>query len=258
MIQLHPYNLGSRSAKALKEYLTEHGKRAVISHRLASRRPRMIVGWGAKPLEFDPGTNRVLNHPDATRILSCKKKFFDAVPDENTRFLPCYTDDPQAARNWADTVVVRATTTGSGGDGITIVQAGEDLPRAPLYVKYQKKTHEYRLHVFKVNGEWEIRHVQRKVFVPVPGRPEPTNWQIRNHTMGFIFQTEDTIPDQVRDATLSVSNAFPEVDFIALDVIYHAPTGVALVLEGNTAPGLEGPRLQVYGDYLIQRYEGRV
>lgn len=256
MIQLHPYNLGSRSAKALKEYLTEHGKRAIISHRLASRRPRTIVGWGAKPLDFDPLRNVVINHPDATRTLSCKRRFFEHVGD--SPYIPVSTTDPEIARTWDTPIVVRATTTGSGGDGISIISGTDEIPRAPLYVKYQKKTHEYRLHVFKVNDEWEIRHVQRKVFVPTEERPTPIDWQIRNHSMGFIFQTESIISDSVRTATLAIARSFEGVSFIALDVVYHEPTGIALVLEGNTAPGLEGPRLQVYGDYLIQKYEGRV
>lgn len=216
----------------------------------------MIVGWGAKPLEFDPGTNRVINHPDTTRILSCKRRFFEHVGE--SPYIPVSTTDPEVARTWDTPIVVRATTTGSGGDGISIVAGTDEIPRAPLYVKYQKKTHEYRLHVFKVNGEWEIRHVQRKVFVPTPERPEPLNWQVRNHTQGFIFQTEQEFPEQVSNASLAIARVFNDVSFMALDVIYHEPTGVALVLEGNTAPGLEGPRLQVYGDYLIQRYEGRV
>lgn len=257
MIHIHPYNLGSKAAMALKGYLTDQGIRAIVSHRLRSGRKRMIVGWGAKALDFPLGHNVLINDPSLTKILSCKKRFFEHVRDsgaDNLRFIPDFTSSIGDAREWKDTVVVRATTTGSGGDGISIVDAGdlERLPVAPLYTRYQKKTAEYRLHV--LGGE--ILEIQRKVFVKTDDKPEPDDWRIRNHTFGFIFQTEAECPEPVREAVLKVNAVFGDgLSFAAMDVIYHKPTDKALVLEGNTAPGLEGPRVAVYGDYLIKKYK---
>lgn len=253
MIHIHPYKLGSRSAMALKGYLTEAGIRTIVSHRSMSQRKRMIVGWGAKALDFELGRNILLNPPEVTKILSCKKRFFKHV--ENSEVVPKWTDDPSVAFSWADSVVCRATTTGSGGDGIEIVDWPVDVytayPRVPLYVKYEKKTHEYRLHI--LGGE--VKEIQRKVFVKTEENPEPRDWRVRNHTMGFIFQTEQDCPEAVRDAATTVAGAFNGLDFVAMDVIYHKPTNKAFVLEGNTAPGLEGPRLSIYGDFLIQKYK---
>lgn len=252
MIQIHPYILGSRSAKALKEYLTERGIRAVISHRLRSNRKRMIVGWGARSLDFQLGHNVLINDPNVTKILSCKKRFFDHINNgQNGSYLPEFTSDLDVARGWNDTVVVRHTTTGSGGEGIELVEAGEELPNAPLYTRYRKKTHEYRLHI--LGGE--VREIQRKVFVKTDDKPEPEDWRIRNHTKGFIFQTEADVVNEVREAATKVASSFDGLDFVAMDVIYHEPTKRALVLEGNTAPGLEGPRAAIYGDYLIEKYK---
>lgn len=266
MIHIHPYNLGSRSAMALKGYLTDKGIKTIVSHRLRNNRKRMIVGWGAKPYEFDLGVNVSLNHPNETKILSCKKRFFDAIEDER-QLIPAYTTNPEVAIGWDSDIVCRATTTGSGGDGITIVGKGVDnvdgLPKVPLYVKYQKKTDEFRLHMVnrkkqKMGGVAqfaECLHIQKKVFVKTEERPEPLNWQIRNHTQGFIFQTVQEAPEAVTEVSERVMGCFPDLDFAALDVIYHKPTDLALVLEGNTAPGLEGPRLEVYGEYLIEKYK---
>lgn len=97
MIHIHPYKLGSRSAMALKGYLTEAGIRAIVSHRLMSQRKRMIVGWGAKSLDFPLGRNVLVNDPNVTRTLSCKKRFFEHVCDsgpDNLRFIPDFTSDP--------------------------------------------------------------------------------------------------------------------------------------------------------------------
>lgn len=254
MIHIHPYNLGSKSAMALKGYLTDQGIRAIVSHRLRSNRKRMIVGWGAKSLDFQLGHNVLINDPNLTKVLSCKKRFFNHVSDVAKGFIPEFTSDKAVALAWGGTVVVRATTTGSGGDGISVVDLadGVDLPVAPLYTRYQKKTAEYRLHV--LGGE--ILEIQRKVFVKTDDKPEPDDWRIRNHTFGFIFQTEDGCPEPVREAVLKVNAVFGDgLSFAAMDVIYHKPTDKALVLEGNTAPGLEGPRVAVYGDYLISKYK---
>lgn len=236
---------------ALKGYLLEKGFKTIISHRLRSNRKRMIVGWGARSLDFALGHNVLLNDPNLTKVLSCKKRFFEHVKAaDELAPIPDFVLHADGAKQWGDTVVVRATTTGSGGDGISICEVGEEIPNAPLYTRYQKKTHEYRLHV--LGGE--VREIQRKVFVKSEENPEPKDWRIRNHTFGFIFQTEDGCPDPVREAVLKVNECFDGLSFAAYDVIYHEPTKKALVLEANTAPGLEGPRLAVYGDYLIDQY----
>lgn len=264
MIHIHPYNLGSRSAMALKGYLTDRGMKAIVSHRLRSKRKRMIVGWGAKEFGFDAEPHEVVNHPYQTKVLSCKKRFFEHVlGHDNEHAIPSFTVSRDVASSWGDVVVARATTTGSGGDGITIVEPGADLPDAPLYVRYQKKTDEFRLHMVnrvqqKMDGVAryaECLHMQKKVFVKTEERPEPLNWQVRNHTQGFIFQTVQEVPEAVLEVSEKVMGCFPGLDFAALDVIYHKPTNLALVLEGNTAPGLEGPRLEVYGEYLINKYK---
>lgn len=252
MIHLHPYNLGSRSAMALKNYLNEKGVKTIVSHRLMSKRKRMIVGWGSKPYDFQLGHNVALNPPEVSRLLSCKKRFFEHVENGQAgACVPGFTSDRNVAGGWGNTVVVRHTTTGSGGEGIELVDPGKEIPQAPLYTKYEKKTHEYRLHVL----DGEIKEIQRKVFVKTDERPEPDDWRIRNHDKGFIFQTEAECPDRVSEAVLSVSKCFEGLSFAAFDVIYHKPTDKALVLEGNTAPGLEGPRLVIYGEYLIQKYK---
>src|SRR5690349_13215213 len=100
MLHIHPYNLGSRSAMALKEYLTEQGIRAIVSQRLRSNRRRLIVGWGVKDFDFAPGGNIILNHPQNTKVLSCKKRFFNALPEEAKVFAPTFTSDGAVARNW--------------------------------------------------------------------------------------------------------------------------------------------------------------
>lgn len=264
MIQIHPYKLGSKGAMALKEYINNAGVKCIVSHNRKGNPNigRLIVGWGAKNMDFvGAPKDFYLNGPEDAKVLSCKLRFFEEV-DDAEGFIPEWTTLPEVARAWGTDIVVRATTTGSGGDGITIVPAGQLPPKAPLYTKYQKKTQEYRVHCFrkpvqKMDGvahEWSLDHYQKKIFIKTEERPEPLDWKIRNHTQGFIFQTVEEIPAKVREACEAVLEMLG-VDFCALDVIHHKPTNVALVLEGNTAPGLEDGRLKVYGDYLIERHK---
>lgn len=266
MIQIHPYKLGSKGAMALKEYINNAGVKCIVSHNRKGNLKigRLIVGWGSRDFDMELSPrDEVLNLPMEAKVLSCKKKFFAHVMgDDNEEYLPAWTTDPAVAQGWGADIVVRATTTGSGGEGITVVPAGEMPPKAPLYTKYQKKTQEYRVHAFrrsvqKMDGiahAWSLDHYQKKIFIKTEERPEPLDWKIRNHTQGFIFQTVEEIPPKVAAAAHAILEKL-EVDFFALDVIHHRPTDIALVLEGNTAPGLEDGRLKVYGDYLIERHK---
>jgi hypothetical protein len=244
---------------ALKGWLVENGIKTVVSHRRIGNpnRGRLIVGWGAKGFGFAPYfKDRLINEPRFATTLACKRKFFDAVSDKAA--IPVYTADPAVALAWNSDIVCRATTTGHSGVGITIVSNGDggviDLPRVPLYVKYQKKTQEYRVHCFSHQDGWKLEHFQKKIFIKTEERPVPLDWKVRNHAQGFTFQTVEEIPAQVASVCNAVLDDL-DVDFCALDVIHHKPTDTALVLEGNTAPGLEDGRLVVYGNYLKTRYE---
>jgi D-alanine-D-alanine ligase-like ATP-grasp enzyme len=44
---------------------------------------------------------------------------------------------------------------------------------------------------------------------------------------------------------------FGEMHFAALDVLYHHPSGKAVICEGNTAPGLENNTVNIYAEYLL-------
>jgi hypothetical protein len=150
-------------------------------------------------------------------------------------------------------IVARHTLTGTGGEGIEIIAAGtplENWPNAPLYVEYKKKTHEFRLHLMRVDGEWKIGRSQMKV--AFRGQ-QIDNWQVRNHANGFKYIIGGfEVPNQVRKAALSiVEHRKCMIDFVALDILFHQPNGYAYVLEGNTAPGLEGASVDAYAQYLI-------
>jgi len=250
---LHSYNRGE-GIKDLRAALEARGEHTVVLDRKPMRKRPMVVCWGSKLIAYNREGCLFLNPPEVTKVFSNKLSFFRHVEKkfENDPY-PCpeWTTDPEVAKNWPVTVA-RHVIDGSGGEGIELVEVGQEIPKAPLYTKYQKKTSEYRVHVFKVQGAFEIRHIQKKV---AKDNGEEHNFKIRNLENGFVFQQNNfETPEAVTKlSTEFMKDYFPEIDFVALDVIYSKKENRAFVLEGNTAPGLQGKTVEIYVDYLLER-----
>lgn len=256
---LHSYNRGT-GIKALRDALEKRGEHTLVLNRKPVGRHPVVVCWGSAPIKYPRQGLLILNPPEVTTVVSNKLRFFQHVSDITEVIdpwppeypLPClqWTTNPEETKEWPLTVV-RHVLAGSGGEGIELVEKGQEVPKAPLYTKYQKKSSEFRLHVFKVNGEFEILHVQKKT----AKEGQEADFKIRNAKNGFVFQQHgfDT-PGKVTDLAVGfMRDYFPGIDFVALDVIYSKKEDRAWVLEGNTAPGLQGKTVDVYADYLLER-----
>jgi hypothetical protein len=243
---IHPYKKGSHSARQIKLGLVAEGIRTLITQRIP--RPRtLIINWGGKE-EFLDRHARVLNRPSTITSLRNKLTFFEKIGNDE-RTVP-WTTDPKIAETWKS-VFARMSLTGSSGQGIVVWQqkAGLALPHAPLYTKRMFTTHEYRIHVFKDRtGERHAIDTQRKVFRKTDEVPAPPNgWAVRSHRNGFTFIRGDRPPDELVAGVINfVSNYFPDLDFGAFDVLYNEDTRRFYVLEGNSAPGLEGQTVNTY------------
>lgn len=269
---IHPYKRGSKSVIALRDYLESVGHHTVILHRRPMRPRARVVSWGARDIDYDLSGLRVLNHPRWTAVFCNKLKFFSQAgpPYVDGLMVPTWTNTKETAQLMLDggaTIVERHKLSGMSGEGIRIVEPGQELQRAPLYVKYEKKTDEFRVHIFKSKeGTFYVGHVQKKVAAPDRvEQGEIRDWRVRNHDNGFIFQQHGfDCPTLISDTALGlVRTSFPEIDFVALDVIYHDGRAKkaadrteprAFILEGNTAPGMEGTTVQKYGDFLLERF----
>jgi len=243
---IHPYKPGSKSVKALKGAIVASGTRALITQR-PPRRRASVVNWGGRA-EFLNTYRRVLNRPNAIAGLRDKLAFFQRVGNDE-RTLP-WTTDPKVASQWKN-VFVRKSLTGSSGQGIVVWQqkAGLPLPPAPLYTKRMFTTHEYRIHVFREDtGEFHAIDTQRKVFKKTGElQAPPGGWAIRSHANGFTFVHNDVPPTEVVEGVCNfVREHFPDLDFGAFDVLYDADKKRFYVIEGNSAPGLEGITVDSY------------
>lgn len=212
-----------------------------------------LINWGASQFEsFATGGLlfgvKVLNPTSAINTAANKLHFFKAAEGLST--VP-WTTEYDTAKAWLDsehTVVVRNKLTGHSGEGIIIVEPGQELPKAPLYTLYIKKQLEYRVHV--ANGT--VVDVQRKIRDP---DREPTTWKVRSHANGFIFARNGVeISGSVSDLAVAATAACG-LDFGAVDIIVDK-TGTAYVLEINTAPGLEGQTIKSYIEALKKVADG--
>lgn len=255
---INPYKRGSKSARALKDALSSNGVKAFVMQKAPTNKASLIVNWGNSDFSYDPKGYQVVNHPSVLGVMTNKLKFFRAVG--HNAIVPEWATSPVDAMEWGGKVVARQILEGSGGAGIVIwdpeVHNKNDFPKAPLYVKYENKTHEFRLHMarsLRNTGDFNPILVQRKIFRKGPGMEEPKSWEVRNHTNGFIYVQESGYPTPdavVRVAKDFMNKHFPELHFAALDIIHNEKKNRTFVLEGNTAPGLEGNTIEVYGKYF--------
>ena len=239
--RIYPYKAGSVSARELSRSLGI----LRLKQRGSRFRPRpsdCIINWGASEL---PVTGcRVLNKPDRVVLASDKVRFFQELNNHDSiNTVPWTTNRAQAVLWIQDgkTVVCRTLTRANSGRGIVIATSESELVSAPLYTQYVPKRDEYRVHV--VGGRAiDIQRKMRSSEVP----DESVNWQIRNHSNGFIFGRENvSLPSTAIESAVNVVDALG-LDFGAVDMIYNERRDMYYVLEVNTAPGLTGTTLDNY------------
>lgn len=250
MIYLYPYKTGSAGAKALAQALgVKRIKREKSKFR--GRPDKTVINWGNGALPDQVMACNVLNKPEAVNKAGNKLLAFKAIKEwndvgeveENNVNIPEFTEDVEQAAEWlADSLVVaRTVLRGHSGAGIELCDEGTGLVEAPLYVKYVKKTQEYRVHVLQGNIIDQQRKARNRDVAD-----EDVNWKVRNHDNGFIFMREGVdLPEAALDQATLAINALG-LDFGAVDLIYNEKQDKYYVLEVNTAPGLTGTTLDNY------------
>lgn len=241
-IYVFPYKMGSGSASELSKALGSPQIRHKGSKFVGSL-SKTVINWGSSDLPEQVRRSKVVNTQETVRRAGNKLSFFEHQSSfgGGARLVDwCCT--ATEAKNWLDKghkVVARTSLTGHSGQGIVIVEAGSEIPKARLYTRYTPKDSEWRIHV----AFGEIIDVQRKVRNP---DKEPTDWQVRSHDNGFIFirNTDQPSPDVLKQALCAFTNS--GLDFGAVDVIFNKKQQKAYTLEINTAPGLSGQTIEIY------------
>ena len=251
---IYPYKMGSQSATLLARALSTKKIRSDGMYRPRSN--HLIVNWGNSTQPIWPlnasAVFGILNKISCIIKATNKLTSFEVLKKYNVS-IPEFTTDFEVAANWVrDRIVVlaRHSLTGHSGRGIEVVSqdVGDDseMPEAPLYVKYIKKTTEYRVHVFR----GQVIDIQQK--------KKQNGWRdnihysstVRSHSNGWVFSREGVnAPNDVIQQSLAAVAALG-LDFGAVDVIWNQVHNRAYVLEVNTAPGLEGHTVEVYANAI--------
>lgn len=243
------------TAKSLAESL---GCKVLLQDSTLPLARKIVLNWGRSDLSQYSTPLRVINSPEAVAIAANKLRTLETIGDT---FGVEFTTDRDEALTWLndehETVVVRYTLTGSGGEGIEIYDADayDSLPEAPLYTKYFNGRYEFRVHVGNVASE--DRHlafdIQRKGLRE--DAPEGSG-MIRNLENGYTFVRNDVVPTDVSVDALERMFRVCElaVRTIGLDLgavdVRMKRNGEFKILEVNSAPGLSGTTLENYTNFI--------
>lgn len=239
-IIVYPYNLGSRSANALKRSFN----RSKCVRPDGNYRPyknHLIVNWGNSTLPTWLNDNTtMLNRPSfvasAVNKLTCLQKL-----QRNNIPTVEFTTDYRTAFGWyaeGNNVIERHDIRGSQGRGIVV--ATETLNKdVPMYTKFIEKAREYRVHVFK-GKVIDIQQKKRRA-----DTEELQDGVIKNVANGWVFCRDNITlpPEQINEVAIASINALG-LDFGAVDIL--TKNDQVFVLEINTAIGMEGATLTNY------------
>lgn len=247
-LNIFAHNPNSEGAKALAEAMgIKRIKRE--GSKYVGNPNKTVINWGSSAALPDMvARSTILNRPEALRRVTDKLAFFNLCRDAESPRIPEFTTNKVTVAGWLEQgkkVVARTILNGHSGAGIVILEGqGVDIPNAPLYTLYVPKKEEWRVHVFKHDGELTIIDMQRKIRDPqFDGVPD---WNVRSHNNGFIFAREvaPPNPDVLNQAVKALE--ISGLDFGAVDVIWNAQNATAYVLEINSAPGLTGQTVESY------------
>jgi glutathione synthase/RimK-type ligase-like ATP-grasp enzyme len=182
---------------------------------------------------------QTLNRPEHVANASHKLKTLQRLKSAEIPTVP-FTTDKEEALDWGEVIYVRHKLTGHSGEGIEVHSNFEmPLPDAPLYTKGIANYGEYRVHVFKgevidyrkkcrKNGD--IAAIIQKL--------------VRTHDNGWIYRRDIKRIDRVMELAIETIETLG-LDFGAVDIIKNEDDEI-MVLEVNTAVGLEGSTLENY------------
>lgn len=267
-VRILPYKMGSQGASKLAEGIRASGTqcfKVFPNRRYFPKRDHFLVNWGSgtKPDWYSSRfCSNMLNKPQNVALASNKLDAFQAWESWNKACpeaqvpIPEFTTDEKIANSWNVMFLGRKLLQGHSGKGILIFDPAYPMGEGglypapsilnphtqdacPLYVKYIKKKHEYRVHVFK-GKVIDIQQKRKRT------GHEEIDYKVRTHAGGWVFCRSEINPSP--SCTAASINAVRALglDFGAVDVIWNEHYKKAYVLEVNTAPGLEGTTIQNY------------
>lgn len=244
--KIWPFKIVSAGAKVLAQAMD--CKRVKTDGAYKPRINHLIINWGNAllPTWWHPGMT-VLNNPEKLKVATNKLLALRRMQEGGVTVPPFCTNIEDAQKMFTDgvkRVYCRTKLNGHSGDGIVVAPTPEELVEAPLYTAgvYGFRD-EYRIHV--VNGEVIDYAMKRK-------RKEEGlehNTDVRSHNGGWVYCRDNIACNEVVQQEAKLAIAAVGLDFGAVDIILERkPNSSPVVLEVNTAPGLEGTTIERYAN----------
>lgn len=210
-----------------------------------------MLNWGNGHAQPWLGPNvRIFNRPDIVAIAANKLKTFERFKEREFENIPEWTINKAEAAQWIEkghAVVCRTILNGHSGRGIILADTLQQLVVAPLYTKYVKKQKEFRVHVaFNECMDVQEKRRSREVGAEADNR-------IRNHQRGWVYCREEIVEPEGLRQIASDAIAALGLDFGAVDIIWNKKANRCIVLEVNTACGLEGTTLANYTNLIMEK-----
>lgn len=229
------------------------GFKSKAGKRAADKFHKPFINWGASQMSlWSENDSSTINAPFHVQKALSKLETLTILKEAS---VPCLeaTSEALLASQWVTQGLVLGRKDGlSGGKGIKKYEQGSGLvptnTNHDFFVKYWKKTHEYRVHVFK-GQVIDIQQKRRRT--EWTGNYDP---MIRNFDNGWVF-CHDNLKGSEHErgqigATAVAAVSALNLDFGAVDILARYKTSGVLsshvVCEINTAPGLEGQTLEKY------------
>lgn len=242
-IILAPYHMRVSAAREIAEGVG--GMRIYPEgSRFRARRSDIIINWGRSNLpDFSNGTLcEVYNIAESVQTAINKARAWTQMLARGVPTVECTTQLDEALQ-WLDeghTVLHRATLTGMGGHGITVLGTAGNraIPATGTYVKYFKKRREFRVHVWE-NQMIDLQEKRKR-------RGVDADPHIRSYDNGWVFCRDGvTCPNAVAEAAIAAVRALG-LQFGGVDVGWNEHYQRPCVFEVNTAPGIEGTTVERY------------
>jgi hypothetical protein len=237
-VRIWPYLAGSCGAQELRDAFRLLGHKAVVlrtdgSTRYCQQDGDLVVNWGSSNCPLYAG---LLNHPNAVAVATSKTSTYRVLDDRNVPTLQ-WTCEPHEAAGWfglGDTVYARRVDRGRSGVGIEVCTEPAQIPWSGCFYTRGVVGREYRVHVIK----GRVVRVQKRY-------KDDDGVAVRSHSNGYAFISSGfKTPAYLREVAMDAVRALG-LDFGAVDLINCRERG-PLVLEVNTACGMEGSTSQVY------------
>jgi len=228
------YSSKSKTGIKLLNALEEEGLLNYTEVTPQSRDYRLIR-WGCtKGVKFRPA--KVVNSQKSVRLATNK---FETLRLLNNISIP--VPNFSGCREDMNGVFLARNDSHRGGTDIVFNGFGD------FYTEYIPNDKEFRVHVF--NGK--IIGVQEKVFSDLEDGVEESEFPIRNHKRGYVFelrsiaQADSELKILAQKSVLALS-----LNFVAVDIIQDI-RGKYWVLEVNTAPSLEQTMFNRYAKEIV-------